>query len=76
MDIYVTAYFNNILIYLDNVKDYERYINNILERLRKVGFNIDINKCEFYITCIKYLNLIITLGRIEIDPVKVKVILE
>ena len=61
---------------MNNVKNYERYVNDILDRLYKAGLNININKYEFYITRTKYLNLIITPGRIEINPVKIKAVLE
>ncbi|EGZ67895.1 hypothetical protein NEUTE2DRAFT_74345, partial [Neurospora tetrasperma FGSC 2509] len=52
------------------------YINNIFNRLAKVGFSIDMNKYEFYIIHTKYLGLIITPGGIEIDLEKVKVVIE
>ena len=76
LNVYAIAYLNNIFIYSDNIKDYEWYINNIFDRLRKTGLSINIDKYEFYITRTKYLSLIIILGGIEIDPVKIKAILE
>ena len=76
LNIYTTAYFNNILIYSENIKDYERYVNNILNRFIKIGLNVDIDKYEFYIIRIKYLSIIITFRSIKIDLNKVKVITE
>ena len=76
LDVYATAYFNNILIYLNNIKDYEWYVNNILDRLVKASLSINIDKYKFYTIRIKYFGLIITPDNIEIDPAKVKIILE
>ena len=39
-----------------------------------MGFSVDINKYKFYTKCIKYLNLIIILGGIEINLKKIKAI--
>ena len=33
LDIYAVIYLNNIFIYLRNLKDYQRHIENVLERL-------------------------------------------
>ncbi|EGZ77684.1 hypothetical protein NEUTE2DRAFT_32419, partial [Neurospora tetrasperma FGSC 2509] len=73
-NVYATTYLNNILIYVNNIRDYERYINNIFDRLAKVGFSININKYEFYTIRTKYLSLIIILGGIKVDSKKVKVV--
>ena len=47
----------------------------MLRRLIKAGLYIDIKKCEFFTTKIKYLGIIITLGGIEMDPKKVYIII-
>lgn len=65
-----------MLIYSDNVRDYERYINNIFNKLIKAGLSVNINKYEFYIIYTKYLSLIIILSGIEIDLEKIIVITE
>ena len=74
LDVYATAYLDDILIFSDNEEDHERHVNDVLERLAKAGLQVDIDKCEFYTKKTKYLGLIITPGGIEMDPEKVKAI--
>ena len=76
LDVYATAYLDDVLIYSDNIQDHERHVNDVLDRLAKAGLSVDIDKCEFYTTRTKYLGLIITPGGIEMDPEKVKAVTE
>jgi hypothetical protein len=48
LDISVTAYLNDILIYSDNLDDYQRYVLKVLEALSKVGLHLKPKKCEFH----------------------------
>ena len=55
---FCTIYLNDILIYNNNRKKYIEHVNKIFEKLQKIEFFFDINKCEFFIIEIKYLNLL------------------
>ena len=46
---FCTIYLNEILIYSDNRENYNEHVNKILEKLQKIEFFLDINKCEFFI---------------------------
>lgn len=46
----------------------------VLRRLRERNLQLDIDKCEFNVTKIKYLGLIISVNGIEMDPEKVEAI--
>ena len=46
----------------------------MLAKLREFGIQVDIDKCEFYVTKTKYLSLIISKNGIKMDSAKVKVI--
>ena len=48
----------------------------MLRRLIKAGLYADIKKYKFITTKTKYLGIIITLGGIEMDPKKVRVIID
>ncbi|KAK4132798.1 hypothetical protein BT67DRAFT_384195, partial [Trichocladium antarcticum] len=77
LDIYATAYLDDILIYSTNIADYVKQVKEVLKRLGKDGgvFSVNINKYEFYTIRTKYLGLIITLGSIDIDKEKVVAII-
>jgi hypothetical protein len=76
LDVYATAYLDDILVYSKNRTEHVEHVREVLRRLIKCGLNADIKKCEFFTTKTKYLGIIITPGGIEMDPEKVKAITE
>ena len=48
----------------------------MLERLRVIELQVNIEKCEFIVTEVKYLGLIITTQGIKMDPDKDSAVLE
>lgn len=76
LDDYVTAYLDDILIYSKNEKDHIEHVREVMKRLEKAGLQIDLHKCEFHTKKTKYLGLIITPGGIEMDPEKVRAVVD
>lgn len=74
---FVSTYLNDILIFITrSLENHRSKINKILQRLREVGLQIDIDKCEFEIKSIKYLSFIIEAGNdIRMNSVKIQTIL-
>ena len=50
LDNFYTTYLDNILIYLDNKLEHEHYMKKVLERLHNTSLQINLKKCEFYVT--------------------------
>ena len=74
LDDFCTAYLDDILIYSDDPFTHHEHVNKVLQRLRDAGLQADIRKCEFGVTCTKYLGFIISTDGIEVDPEKTEVI--
>jgi hypothetical protein len=74
LDVFCTAYIDDILIYSDNLEDHKKHVNFVLETLKGAGLQLDIDKCEFHQTEVKYLGLIVTTDGIKMDPQKVEAI--
>jgi hypothetical protein len=74
LDVTCTAYLDDILIYSDNELEHEAHVKQVVERLRDVGLQADLKKCEFSVTSTKYLGFIISTDGIQVDPEKVKVV--
>ncbi len=67
---------NDILIYSNSKKKHTQHVRQVLERLRAVELQIDIEKCEFSVIEIKYLGLIITIHGIKMNPEKVNAVMD
>ena len=68
------AYLDDILIYSSNLKEYKEHMRLVLAKLCGFGIQADVDKCEFHVTKIKYLRLIISTEGIKMDPAKIETI--
>src|SRR5436189_1437527 len=55
LDDFCTAYLDDILIYSEDPLEHAEHVRKVLLRLCQAGLQADIKKCEFNITCTKYL---------------------
>ena len=74
LDVFCTTYIDDILIYSDTLKEHRQHVQQILQKLQRAGLQLDIDKCEFHVQEVKYLELIIDVDGIKMNPVKVEVI--
>ena len=74
LDIFCTAYLDDILIYSDSLEEHQGHVRIILDRLRQAGLQVDITKCEFHTKQVAYLGLIITDKGVRMDPSKIETI--
>ena len=74
LDDICTKYLNDILIYSKTRENHVKYVSKMLERLQKVELYLNIDKCEFFVTKIKYINLIIIIEKIKMNSKKIKII--
>ena len=45
LDVFCSAYLDDILIYSNSLEEYIEYVKAVLEKLRQAGLYLDINKC-------------------------------
>lgn len=76
LDVFCTAYLDDILIYSDNELEHSAQVRLVLQRLQDAGLQADLKKCEFDVKRTKYLGFIISTDGIEVDPEKVSVVQE
>ena len=81
LDIFVTAYIDDILVFSKALKEHKQHVTTILSRLQAAGLQLYINKCKFEVHETKYLGLIIQSafpvghsGCVKMDPVKASAI--
>ncbi len=68
------TYLNDILIYSKILKKHKTYVKEVLDKLREVDLQIDIDKCEFKIQKISFLELLIFINDLWMNSRKVDVI--
>ena len=76
LDVFCIAYLDNILVYSTKKEKHTRHVLDMLKWLRDRELQVDINKCKFFVTQVKYLGLIISINGISIDFEKVQTILD
>ena len=74
LDIFVSAYINDLLIYSKTLREHKKYIYKVLRILQENRLQINIEKYKFQVKEILYLGIIIGKYNIKIDPAKVIII--
>jgi len=71
---FYTAYLNDILIYFDNELKHEIHVKLILQKLQEADLQMNIIKCEFHVTQVSYLELIIIIEDVKMNFSKINII--
>ncbi len=68
------AYLDDILIYSKTLKEHRTHVKEVLGKLREAGLQIDIDKCEFEVQETSFLELLVFINDLRMNPRKVDVI--
>ena len=68
---HLVVYLDDILLFHNNLSDLHTLTHDILSRLAKHNLYLKPEKCFFDKTSIEYLGVIISEGRIKMDPTKI-----
>ncbi len=68
------TYLNDILIYNKTLKEHRIHVKEVLNKLREVDLQVNIDKCEFKIQKISFLKLLIFINDLRMNSWKVDVI--
>ena len=76
LDQFVLVYIDDILVYSDTFEEHVKHVLKVLQKLQQAGLRLKISKCIFHQKQVKFLGFIVSDKGIEMDPDKVKSILE
>ena len=76
LDVFVTVYIDDILIYLFTLFKHQRHVQMILEQLQEINLQCDIKKYKFHIMKITYLKLIVFQEELKTNSVKIEIIID
>ncbi len=68
------AYLNDIIIYSKTLKKHKRHVRLVLNRLREADLQMNINKCEFHVQKIIFLELLMLIERLKMNSRKVQAV--
>ena len=74
LDIFVMTYLDDLMIYLKNLNEYQKYIRIVLNKLFKKKFKHKSEIYEFHKKEIDFFKFLIGINSIKIDPKKVKAV--
>lgn len=74
LDIFCTAYIDDVLVYSNDLATHKLHVQSVLQALQDAGLQLDVKKCEFDQTEVKYLGMIISTEGVRMDPDKVDAI--
>jgi len=75
IDIYCVIYFDDIFIYSVNSADHQRYMREVLKRLKNFKLYLKLFKCEFFIDRVKFLDFIVITRDIDMEKSRIEVII-
>jgi hypothetical protein len=70
----VIVYLDDILIYSTDLEEHRKVVCEVLKRLQDHDLYLRPEKCEFEQTKVEYLGMVISEGKVEMDPSKVEAI--
>ncbi len=71
---FIITYLNDVLIYSETEKEHHEQVLKVLRWLRERDLQLNIDKCEFSISEIKYLEMYIDVNEIRMNPKKIETI--
>jgi len=70
------TYLDDIIIYSKTLKKHKKHVRLVLHRLREVDLQMNINKCEFHVQEISFLELLLFIEKLKMNPRKVQAVVE
>jgi len=74
LDIYIVIYFDNIMVYSNNLEDYKKHMKEVLRRLQDNKLYASPTKCVFHQNRVKFLEFILESDCLRIDKSQVQTI--
>ena len=72
----IAVYLDDILIFSTDLKEHREVVHEVLKRLEQNDLFLKPEKCQFERPEIEWLGMVFSRGRVGMDPVKVKGIME
>ena len=75
LDLFVMVFVDYILIYSQSKREHEDHLRIILQLLRDHQLYAKFNKCEFWLTEVRFLGHVVSALGVSVDPEKVEAVM-
>ena len=75
LDQFVVVFIDNILIYSKSEEEHEDHFRIILQALKEHQLYAKFNKCEFWLTKVRFLGHVVSTSGVSVDPEKVEAVM-
>ena len=75
LDVFATAYLDNIMIYSKTLKDHQRHVRDVLAWLHQFCLFCKLFKCKFKVTTISFLRFVMSTSGVNMESNQVESIL-
>ena len=76
VDVICVIYLDDILIYSQDIDEYDKHVRLVLDRLSEFKLYVNPNKCEFEVESVEFLGYIVNTKGVSMDPSRVLMISE
>ena len=76
LDKFCSVYLDDILIYSNSLSEHKEHVHKVLTAIQAADLQIDIDKSEFYVQKTHFLDVIVGVNGIKMDPIKIKAIVQ
>jgi transposase InsO family protein len=74
LDIFVTAYLDDILIYSENEEEHEEHVRKVLTLLQQYSLKLDPDKCEWHQEELEFLGCTVGKFGVKMSPIKIQAV--
>jgi hypothetical protein len=71
LNAFIIVYLDDLIIYNNNLKEHQEHVRKVLQRLREIELQTDIDKYEFHVFETKFLSMIIERDEIKMNSTKI-----
>ena len=68
---YAFGYIDDIVVFSETLDEHMKHLEEVLKRLKQFRFRLNVEKCEYVSTSVKYLGHVVSNGTIGLDPDKI-----